>query len=140
MEEEFRYRGRLITAAEVEFIRQLMAQHPGTNRRQLSLWLCEARGWKQVNGAPRDMVCRGLLLELQRAGHLELPPVRHVHRNPATRRARHGGEGLLHGCWITLPWRPHCAGCGPWSFSKCGAPLRTAGAGPPGRWLQGRES
>ena len=64
----------MITAAEVEFIRQLIAEYPHTNRRQLSLRLCEAWGWKQANGALRDMVCRGLLLELARAGHLELPP------------------------------------------------------------------
>ncbi len=90
MEGEFRYRGRLITAAEVEFIRRFITQHPGTNRRQLSLRLCEAWGWKQANGAPRDMVCRGLLLELERAGRLELSPARQVHRNPAVRRATHG--------------------------------------------------
>lgn len=74
MEEGFRYRGRVITAAEVEFIRQLIRQHPGANRRQLCLQLCEAWGWKQANGALRDMVCRGLLLELERAGRLRLPP------------------------------------------------------------------
>ncbi|HEY1159420.1 MAG TPA: DUF4338 domain-containing protein, partial [Terracidiphilus sp.] len=66
--------------------------HPHTNRRQLSLRLCEAWGWKQANGALRDMVCRGLLLELARAGRLELPPARHVHRNPLVRRATDGGK------------------------------------------------
>ena len=94
MEGEFRYRGRIITAAEVEFIRQLIAEHPHANRRQLSLRLCEAWGWKQANGAPRDMVCRGLLLQLQRAGRLELPPARQVHRNPSARRATHGEKVL----------------------------------------------
>ena len=94
MEGEFRYRGRMITAAEVEFIRQLIAEHPHTNRRQLSLRLCEAWGWKQANGALRDMVCRGLLLQLQRAGRLELPPARQVHRNPSARRATHGEKVL----------------------------------------------
>jgi len=54
MEGEFRYRGRVITAAEVESIRQLITQHPGANRRQLSLRLCEAWGWRQANGALRD--------------------------------------------------------------------------------------
>ena len=68
MEGEFRYRGRVITAAEVEFIRQFITQHPGTNRRQLSLRLCEAWGWKQANGALRDMVCRGTPLELHGPG------------------------------------------------------------------------
>jgi hypothetical protein len=94
MEEGFRYRGRVLTAAEVEFIRHLIAQHPGANRRQLSLQLCEAWGWKQANGALRDMVCRGLLLELERAGRLELPPASHVHRNPSVRRATHGEKAL----------------------------------------------
>jgi hypothetical protein len=94
MEGEFRYRGRVITAAEVEFIHQLIAQYPHTNRRQLSLRLCEAWGWRQANGALRDMVCRGLLLELARAGHLELPSATHVHRNPTVRRATHGAKAL----------------------------------------------
>ena len=93
MEEGFRYRGRVI-AAEVEFIRRSIAQHPRTNRRQLSLRLCEAWGWKQANGALRDMVCRGLLLELERAGCLELPPASHVHRNPSARHPRHGTKAL----------------------------------------------
>jgi hypothetical protein len=103
MEEGFRYRGRVITAAEVEFIRQLIAQHPGTNRRQLSLRLCEAWGWKQANGALRDMVCRGLLLELQRAGRLELPPASHRHRNPSVRRPTHGTKALARFLLDTTP-------------------------------------
>ncbi len=85
MEADFRYRGRVITAAEVEFIRQLIAQHPGATRRRLSLTLCEAWQWKQANGAPRDMVCRGLLLGLHRAGQIELPPARLRGFNPAAR-------------------------------------------------------
>jgi hypothetical protein len=84
--EVFRYRGRVISAAEVEFIRQLIASLPEASRRQLSLKLCEAWQWKQANGAPRDMVCRGLLLGLERAGQIELPAVHHVHRNASTRR------------------------------------------------------
>ena len=93
--EAFRYRGRAVSVAEVEFIRQLIALHPGINRRQLSLKLCEAWQWKQANGAPRDMVCRGLLLGLERAGHLELPAASHVHRNPPTRRSVNKGEEVL---------------------------------------------
>jgi len=81
----FRYRSQVITSAQVEFIRQLIAQHPGATRRRLSLLLCEAWQWKQANGAPRDMVCRGLLLGLHRAGHIELPPARMRDFNPAAR-------------------------------------------------------
>ena len=35
--------------------------------------LCEAWNWVQPNGVLRDMVCRGLMLALHRAGRIELP-------------------------------------------------------------------
>lgn len=73
---EFRYRGRVISAAEVEFIRQLIAAHPGVSRRQLSLKLCESWVWRQANGTLCDGVCRGLLLMLHRAGQIALPAAR----------------------------------------------------------------
>jgi hypothetical protein len=85
MESVFRYRSQEITAAQVEFIRQLIVAHPEATRRRLSLLVCEAWGWKQPNGAPRDMVCRGLLLGLHRAGHIELPAARLQSFNPAVR-------------------------------------------------------
>jgi len=81
----FRYRSQVITTAQVEFIDRLIAQHPGASRWRLSLLLCEAWEWKQANGAPRDMVCRGLLLGLHRTGHIELPPARLAGFNPAAR-------------------------------------------------------
>lgn len=91
MESAFRYRHQVITAAQVEFIRQLIAAHPEATRRRLSLLLCEAWGWKQANGAPRDMICRGLLLGLDRAGHIALPAARQQGFNPAARYR--GGRG-----------------------------------------------
>jgi len=83
---EWRYRGRTVTAEEIAFIRQLIAEHPEASRRALSAKLCEAWGWKQANGAPRAMVCRGLMLMLHRAGEIELPPVRQISLNPLVRR------------------------------------------------------
>ena len=83
-----RYRGQAITAAEVAFMRELVAQYPTESRRRLSQHLCAAWGWVQPNGAPRDMVGRGLMLALARAGDLTLPPVRRWPRNPLARRAR----------------------------------------------------
>ncbi len=74
MEPVLAYRGRQVSSADVAFIRELIAAHPQASRRALSLKLCEAWGWVQENGAPRDMVCRGLLLALERAGYLSLPP------------------------------------------------------------------
>ena len=67
---ELKYRGRVVTAEDIHVIRELIATHPQASRRRLSQKLCEAWHWKQANGALRDMVCRGLLLALDRAGQL----------------------------------------------------------------------
>lgn len=88
MPSAWRYRGREINAEEIAFIRRLIAEHPGASRRALSVKLCEAWQWKQANGAPRDMVCRGLLLLLHRAGQIELPHIRFTPPNPLVRRQR----------------------------------------------------
>jgi uncharacterized protein DUF4338 len=87
MASEWRYRGRVVTTDDVTSIRRLIAENPGASRRRLSEKLCEAWQWKQANGALRDMVCRGLLLMLHRAGEIELPPVRFQTPNPFVRRA-----------------------------------------------------
>ena len=86
MVSEWRYRGRVVTTDDVTSIRQLIAENPGASRRRLSEKLCEAWQWKQANGALRDMVCRGLLLMLHRAGEIELPPIRFKTLNPLVLR------------------------------------------------------
>ena len=85
---ELKHRGRRITQEDILYIRALIAAHPGESRRRLSTKLCEAWQWKQANGALRDMVCRGMLLMLDRAGQIELPPVKFVPHNPLARRMR----------------------------------------------------
>ena len=82
------HRGRSVSRADVAFIRALIAAHPGKSRRALSVELCHAWGWLQPNGETRDMVCRSLMLELYRAGHIELPAVRQVPNNPLAKRRR----------------------------------------------------
>lgn len=86
MEPVLRYRGREIGTTDVVFIRELISANPEMSRRGLSLALCEAWNWKQENGAPRDAVCRGLLLALHRAGHVTLPPPRVRSAFPAFQR------------------------------------------------------
>jgi len=73
MEAVLKYRGRVVTPKDVRFIRELIAANPDANRRTLSRKLCEAWGWMQPNGELRDMVCRGMMLALYRAGHISLP-------------------------------------------------------------------
>jgi hypothetical protein len=77
-----RFRGREIRPEEILYIRALIEEYPADSRRKLSdsrrklsarLW--EAWNWRQSNGALRDMVCRGLLLMLERAREIALPPV-----------------------------------------------------------------
>src|SRR5215467_7439177 len=89
MPEQWRFRGQSIDGEQVAFIRQFIAAHPASSRWKLSRQLCEALGWKQANGALRDVVCRGLLLMLDRAGEIELPPVRrHIRGQRRTGRPR----------------------------------------------------
>jgi len=83
-----RYRGQNITSAQVQFIGQLIAAHPGLSRRKLSTKLCQAWNWVQANGQLRTMVCRGLMLQLHRAGLIELPPVRWLVSNPLAQRRK----------------------------------------------------
>lgn len=84
----FKYRGKVITAEDILYIRELIAADPTASRRTLSKRLCEAWQWRQSNGALRDMVCRGLLLMLERAGQITLPLVSYVRHNPLAKRAR----------------------------------------------------
>lgn len=84
----YSYRGRVVTPEDIAFLRQFIAENPHLSRRKLSAKVCEAWDWRQPNGALRDMVCRGLLLMLHRAGEVELPAVRFVPRNPLIDRER----------------------------------------------------
>ncbi|HEY1217703.1 MAG TPA: DUF4338 domain-containing protein [Bryobacteraceae bacterium] len=89
MAEGWRYRGQEIDSKQLAFLREFIRTHPASSRWKLSRQLCEALGWKQANGALRDMVCRGMLLMLERAGEIELPPVRrHIRGQCRTGRPR----------------------------------------------------
>ncbi len=88
MDVVLKYRGRVIRESDLAVIRALVEEHPTASRRKLSQKLCVAWNWVQPNGTPCDMVCRGLMLALERAGHLALPPVRWTPANPFVLRSR----------------------------------------------------
>lgn len=94
MAETWRYRGHEITSEQIALVREFIRSHPTSSRWKLSRQLCEQWGWKQPNGALRDVVCRGLLLMLERAGQIELPPVRWLIRGQC-RTERRRPEALL---------------------------------------------
>jgi hypothetical protein len=85
---EIKYRGRVVTSKDVSFINQLIAENPGDSRWRLSKKLCTAWDWVQANGALCDMVCRGLMLKLHRAGHIRLPARRRIVDNPFVNRKK----------------------------------------------------
>jgi hypothetical protein len=89
MDVQLRYRGKEITDEDIAFINRLIAAHPADSRRALSKRLCEAWNWVQPNGQVRDMVCRGLMLELHRSGLIRLPEKKQTPPNPlAANRAK----------------------------------------------------
>lgn len=88
MDVVLKYRGRVVSESDIEFVRTVIREHPAVSRRELSRKLCQAWNWVQANGAPCDMVCRGLMLTLERAGHVRLPSAKGSHANPLTVRRR----------------------------------------------------
>jgi hypothetical protein len=85
---QFKYRGKLLTSDDVAFINRLIGENPSDSRWALSKKLCRAWNWVQPNGALKDMVCRGLMLELHRAGHIRLPAKKHHVNNPFVNRTK----------------------------------------------------
>jgi hypothetical protein len=71
---------------DIAFIRRLIVEHPEEGRCALSRRLCLAWNWRQPNGHLKDMICRGLLLQLERKGHLVLPARKQVPKNPFLHR------------------------------------------------------
>ncbi len=86
MIELFTYRKRQITTDDVQFIRNLISKNPTIGRCKLSREICRKWNWVQPNGYLKDIVCRGLMLKLEREGHLTLPPRKVTPYNPLARR------------------------------------------------------
>jgi hypothetical protein len=95
MDEPIRYRGRAISAEELGFIRDLIAQHPQASRWRLSKLLCEAWGWRHANGTLRDVYARGFMLALHRGGHVELPARKRAPREHPGRRRQPATDILV---------------------------------------------
>ncbi len=88
METQITYRGKTITSEDIAFIRQLIAGNPQYSRCRLSEKLCTAWDWRQANGQLKAMVCRCMMLELERRGLIKLPPRRQTPHNPLANRRK----------------------------------------------------
>ena len=59
---------------DTSLIERLLGENPGWGRTRLSVKLCELWDWRASNGQLKDMACRNLLLRLEQAGQIRLPP------------------------------------------------------------------
>jgi hypothetical protein len=83
-----KFRGRDVTSDDIDVVKALLRNHPGISRRALSFEVCAAWGWRQQNGVLCDGVCRALMLKLDRAGYISLPPSRWKNEQLRPRRKR----------------------------------------------------
>jgi len=70
---EIRYRGKFYTEQDIDDVREVIARYPDASRFFLSKELCRRWNWTQPNGRAKDMICRGLMLVLERQGLVTLP-------------------------------------------------------------------
>ena len=59
---------------DIALIERLLGDNPGWGRTRLSVKLCELWDWRAPNGQLKDMACRNLLLRLEQAEQIRLPP------------------------------------------------------------------
>jgi hypothetical protein len=83
-----KYQGKIAATEDILFIRELIEKNPNDSRRKLSQKVCEAWNWKQSNGMLKDMVCRGFMLKLHRAGLIKLPEKKTNPPNPLINRTK----------------------------------------------------
>jgi hypothetical protein len=88
MEEWIRHRGKNYTLREIDEIREILIAYRERSRRFISQEICRRWGWRQPNGVLKDMICRGLLLQLEAQGYIELPPRKKNPLNPLSRHQK----------------------------------------------------
>ncbi len=88
------YRKKNITQDDLSFIREVVDKHRSKGRSAISRILCEAWDWRQANGHLKDVVCRGLLLHLERNDLITLPPRIIDNNNNHTRRRKSAQAAL----------------------------------------------
>jgi hypothetical protein len=78
--------GRELTHADIDFVREFIAEHPAWSRRRLSIALSTAWGWRNSKGALKDMACRSLLVKLHEREYIALPARRQIPTSRMTAR------------------------------------------------------
>jgi len=88
MEINIKYRTRTACPEDIQIINNLINKNPAISRRALSVEFCKEVGWSQPNGNLCDMVARGYMLALARAGYITLPPKKQNPANPFVLRKK----------------------------------------------------
>jgi len=88
MEIDIKYRGRVGSTEDIEIINDLLKANPTCSRRHLSIKFCKEVNWTQTNGSLCDMVARGYMLALARAGYINLPQKKTNPANPLVLRKK----------------------------------------------------
>lgn len=83
---ELYLQGRLLSLADIQFVRGLLSSHPDWNRTRLSKELCRHWNWRRETGALKDIACRSLLRRLEQLGHIQLPKGLHQNNSPTRRQ------------------------------------------------------
>lgn len=73
--------GRLVTRDDLEIVRRIITENPTATRMHISREVCLAWKWYKPDGGLKEMCARSLLLNLHKAGLIELPPPRPTGNN-----------------------------------------------------------
>ena len=77
--------GRSLSAQDIQWLAQWIAEHPQWSRRRIAGELCQRWDWRDLRGRLKDFAARSLLLKLQERGQVTLPPLRVQHRSQRPR-------------------------------------------------------
>lgn len=69
-----RFSGRNFSEADIQLIRDIIAECPKDSRRKISRIVCKKLNWYKADGLAKDMSCRVAMLRMQEAGLIVLPP------------------------------------------------------------------
>jgi hypothetical protein len=101
---------------DISLIERLLGNNPGWGRTHLSVKLCELWDWRAPNGQLKDMACRNLLLRLEQAGQIRLPPRQrkstNAYRNRAPLWVPHPSDPVEGPLQDLLPLQIACVGTG----------------------------
>jgi len=70
--------GRKTSEKDIQFVQQIIREHPNLHRTALSKEVAKAWNWRDHSGRLKDMACRTFMLKLHKQGRIVLPPRRRL--------------------------------------------------------------